>query len=49
MAVEKFKVEAGHITLFARAVGDANQIYSDEEYANLKSLLTDKLEKLQAK
>jgi hypothetical protein len=33
MAVEKFKVEAGHITLFARAVGDANQIYSDEEYA----------------
>jgi hypothetical protein len=33
MAVDKFRVEAGHITLFARAVGDANQIYSDEEYA----------------
>lgn len=33
MAVEKFTVEAGHITLFARAVGDANEIYSDEQYA----------------
>lgn len=33
MAVEKFPVEAGHIMLFARAVGDANQIYYDEDYA----------------
>jgi hypothetical protein len=33
MAVEKFPVEAGHIMLFARAVGDPNQIYYDEAYA----------------
>ncbi len=33
MAVERFPVEAGHILLFARAVGDANQIYYDENYA----------------
>jgi hypothetical protein len=28
-----FPVEAGHITQFARAIGDANPIYSDAEYA----------------
>jgi hypothetical protein len=33
MAIEKFPVEAGHIMLFARAVGDANQIYYDDDYA----------------
>ncbi len=33
MAVEKFPVEAGHILLFARAVGDKNPIYYDDEYA----------------
>ena len=33
MAVEKFPVEAGHIMMFARAVGDTNQIYHDAEYA----------------
>jgi len=33
MATEKFPVEAGHIILFARAVGDNNPIYHDEEYA----------------
>ena len=33
MAVERFPVEAGHIMLFARSVGDANQVYYDEEYA----------------
>lgn len=33
MAVEKFPVEAGHIMLFARAVGDPNQIYYDATYA----------------
>ena len=33
MAVEKFPIEAGHILLFARAVGDDNQIYYDEDYA----------------
>jgi len=33
MAVEKFPVEASHILMFARSVGDFNEIYSDEEYA----------------
>lgn len=33
MAVDKFPVEAGHIMMFARAVGDDNQIYHDDEYA----------------
>lgn len=28
-----FPVEAGHILCFARAIGDANPIYSDPEYA----------------
>ena len=27
MAVEKFPIEAGHIMMFARSVGDANRIY----------------------
>jgi hypothetical protein len=33
LAVERFPIEAGHIMLFARSVGDANQVYYDEEYA----------------
>lgn len=33
MAVERFPVEAGHIMLFARSVGDTNNIYYDEDYA----------------
>jgi hypothetical protein len=33
MAVEKFLVEASHIMMFARSVGDANQIYYDADYA----------------
>jgi hypothetical protein len=33
MAVEKFPIEAGHIMLFARSVGDKNPIYYDEDYA----------------
>src|SRR5215468_5112945 len=33
MAIETFPVEAGHIMMFARAVGDANKIYHDEAYA----------------
>jgi hypothetical protein len=33
MAVEKFPIEAGHIMLFARAVGEQNPIYFDEEKA----------------
>lgn len=33
MAAEKFPIEAGHIMMFARSVGDDNQIYYNEEYA----------------
>ena len=33
MADGKFAVEASHIMMFARSVGDANPIYYDEEYA----------------
>lgn len=33
MAVKKFPVEATHIMMFARSVGDENPIYHDEEYA----------------
>jgi hypothetical protein len=33
MADSKFAVEASHIMMFARSVGDANPIYYDEEYA----------------
>jgi hypothetical protein len=33
MAIKTFPVEAGHIMMFARAVGDDNPIYYDEAYA----------------
>jgi acyl dehydratase len=33
MAVERFPIEAGHIMLFARAIGDPNPIYYDPERA----------------
>jgi hypothetical protein len=33
MAVEKFPIEAGHIMMFARSIGDKNPIYYDEDYA----------------
>lgn len=33
MAVDRFPVEAGHIMMFARAIGDPNPIYQDPEYA----------------
>lgn len=33
MAVDKFPIEAGHIMMFARAIGDKNPIYYDTEYA----------------
>ena len=33
MPVKKFPVEAGHIMMFARSIGDDNPIYYDEEYA----------------
>ena len=34
MAVDKFPVEASHILMFARSVGDDNQIYYDADYAS---------------
>lgn len=33
MSVDKFPVEAGHILMFARAIGDPNPIYADAEHA----------------
>ena len=33
MAAERFPVEAGHIMMFARAIGDDNPIYRDAAYA----------------
>ena len=33
MAVDKFPIEAGHIMMFARSIGDANEIYYSDEYA----------------
>ena len=33
MPVKKFPVEARHILMFARSVGDDNEIYSDADYA----------------
>jgi acyl dehydratase len=33
MAVERFPIEAGHVLMFARSVGDPNPIYSDAEHA----------------
>ena len=33
MAAKKFPVEASHILMFARSVGDKNQVYYDEDYA----------------
>ncbi len=34
MAIKRFPVEASHIMMFARAVGDFNPVYHDEEAAN---------------
>jgi len=33
MATKTFPVEAGHILMFARSVGDDNRVYSDPAYA----------------
>ena len=33
MAIERFPVEAGHILMFARSIGDPNPVYADEAYA----------------
>ena len=33
MAAKTFPIEAGHIMMFARSVGDDNKVYYDEDYA----------------
>jgi acyl dehydratase len=33
MTVERFPIEAGHVMMFARSIGDPNPIYSDATYA----------------
>ena len=33
MAVKRFPVEAGHILMFARSIGDPNPVYEDEDHA----------------
>ena len=33
MAAKTFPVEASHILMFARSVGDDNQVYADPDYA----------------
>src|SRR5215471_6814574 len=33
MSVDRFPVEAGHILMFARSIGDPNPIYADAELA----------------
>ncbi len=33
MTVERFPIEAGHVLMFARSIGDPNPIYADAAYA----------------
>ena len=33
MAIEQFPIEAGHVLMFARAIGDPNPIYADADVA----------------
>ena len=33
MAAERFPIEAGHVLMFARSIGDPNPVYADEEQA----------------
>ena len=33
MTIKRFPIEAGHVMMFARSIGDPNPIYSDEAYA----------------
>ena len=33
MAVDRFPIEASHVMMFARSIGDANEVYYDEAYA----------------
>lgn len=34
MAVKRFPIEAGHVMMFARSIGDPNPVYFDETYAH---------------
>jgi hypothetical protein len=34
MTGERFPIEAGHVMLFARSIGDPNPVYYDEDYAS---------------
>ena len=38
MAIERFPVEAGHVMLFARAVGDPNPVYFDPSSDGARSM-----------
>ena len=38
MAIDKFLIEASHIMMFARSVGDSNPIYHDEDYTKSTEL-----------
>src|SRR5881394_2254920 len=31
MAIERFPIEAGHVLMFARAIGDPNPVYADAD------------------
>jgi hypothetical protein len=33
MSIQEFPIEAGHVMMFARSIGDPNPIYSDAAYA----------------
>src|SRR5436305_14336859 len=33
MAIERFPIEAGHVMMFARAIGDLNPVYTDVDAA----------------
>lgn len=38
MTVDRFPVEASHIMMFARAVGDANPVYHDSDHASTEAV-----------
>ena len=41
MTIKRFPIEAGHIMMFARSVGDDNQIYYDADYAKTTRFFID--------
>ena len=40
MTLERVPIEAGHVMLFARSIGDPNPIYYDEDYAGASEVGT---------